>query len=75
MAAHEPQQVICRRVDGDNANAEYAWRALGSPAYVDPAHVERLQEASRVRAEAVTCEYKHPACHFNITMPPTPSPP
>jgi xylan 1,4-beta-xylosidase len=70
IAAHEPQQVVCRRVDGDNANAEYAWRALGSPAYLDAAQVERLREASRVRADAISYEYKHPACHFNITMPP-----
>jgi xylan 1,4-beta-xylosidase len=68
-ATPEPRRVVCRRIDGDNANAEREWRALGSPAYLDPASVERLQKASRIPHEPLSCEHADAACHFDITLP------
>jgi xylan 1,4-beta-xylosidase len=65
----KPRRVICRRIDGDNANAEREWSALGSPAYLKPAILEQLQEASRVRHEPLLCEHTDAACHFHITIP------
>jgi xylan 1,4-beta-xylosidase len=68
-AAHEPKKVVCRRIDGDHANAVHAWRALGSPAYLNPANVEQLKEASRVQHEGISYTHKDERCHFDITLP------
>jgi xylan 1,4-beta-xylosidase len=68
-AAPVPRQVVCRRIDVDNANAERAWSALGRPAYLDPPIVERLHAASRVPHEAVSCQHADASCHFDMTMP------
>jgi xylan 1,4-beta-xylosidase len=68
-AAPEPRRVVCTRIDGDHANAEHAWRALGRPAYLDPVNVERLQEASRIRHETVSYEHQNAACRFDIAIP------
>jgi xylan 1,4-beta-xylosidase len=65
-----PRRVVCRRIDGDSANAEREWRALGRPAYLDLATVERLQEASGVTHDVLSFEHADAACHFDITMPP-----
>jgi xylan 1,4-beta-xylosidase len=69
IATPEPRRVVSRRIDGDHANAEREWRALGSPAYLDAAIVERLQTASRVPDEALAYEHEGSACRFDITMP------
>jgi xylan 1,4-beta-xylosidase len=69
-AAREPRRVVCSRIDGDNANAERAWHALGRPAYLEPATVERLQEASRITHEVLSFEHADAACRFDITIPP-----
>jgi xylan 1,4-beta-xylosidase len=69
IAAPEPRRAVCKRIDGDHANAERAWRALGRPAYLDSAIVERLQKASRVSDEVLSYEQRDGACHFDITMP------
>jgi xylan 1,4-beta-xylosidase len=69
-AAREPRRVACSRIDGDNANAERAWHALGRPAYLEPATVERLQEASRITHEVLSFEHADAACRFDITIPP-----
>ena len=68
-AASKPRQVVCRRIDGDNANTEREWRALGSPAYLDADIVDRLQDASRVPRDSLSCAYTDAVCHFDITMP------
>jgi xylan 1,4-beta-xylosidase len=68
-AMPEPRRVVARRIDGDNANAEREWRALGSPAYLDPAIVERLHTASRVPHETLPYEHDGTVCRFDITMP------
>jgi xylan 1,4-beta-xylosidase len=69
IATAEPRRVVSRRIDGDSANAEREWRALGSPAYLDPAIVERLQNASRVPLETLSYEHEDTACRFAVTMP------
>ena len=69
IATREPRRVVSRRIDGDNANAEREWRALDSPAYLDPATVERLKNASRVPHETLSCEYEGRTCRFDVTMP------
>jgi xylan 1,4-beta-xylosidase len=68
-ATPKPRQVVCRRIDGDHANAEREWRALGSPAYLDAAATDRLQNASRVPRDSLACGYANAACHFDIMMP------
>ena len=69
MATPEPQRVISRRIDGDNANAEREWRALGSPTYLDRGLVERLQAASCVPRETLFYEQEGAVCRFNIRLP------
>jgi xylan 1,4-beta-xylosidase len=68
-ATPPPRRVVCRRIDDDNANAAREWRALGSPAYLDRATVERLQEASRISPETLSHEHEGATCTFDITMP------
>jgi xylan 1,4-beta-xylosidase len=65
-----PRCVVSRRIDDDSANVEREWRALGSPTYLDPAIVERLQTASRVPHEELSFEHEDTVCRFDITMPP-----
>ena len=47
----------------------FEWRALGSPACLDAATVERLHEASRVPHETLSCQHEGATCRFDITMP------
>jgi xylan 1,4-beta-xylosidase len=68
-AAPAPRRVVSRRIDADNANAAREWHALGSPAYLDPATVDRLHEASRVPHETHSHRHEDSTCRFDITMP------
>ena len=69
-ATSKPRQVVCRWIDGDNANAEREWRALGSPDHLNAATPWTGCRMLRAfRADSLSCAYADAVCRFDITMP------
>ncbi len=53
MTSKNPATVY--RIDENHANAKALWIDMGSPEYLKPAEVEKLNEASSLKAEKIMC--------------------
>src|SRR5262249_1990332 len=69
-AAPEPRGVALARIDEDHANPKAEWRRMGSPEYLRPADVERIEEASRLREEAPAWRYEGGNLSVELGLPP-----
>jgi len=58
------------RIDDTRANAKKVWTEMGKPDYLSHAQVERLEEASRLIREPLSCEFQDSTINFEIDMPP-----
>jgi xylan 1,4-beta-xylosidase len=68
--APEPRSVTLERIDEEHANAKAEWQRLGSPEYPSRADVERLEEASRLRAEVQPYCYEGGVLSLEVHLPP-----
>ena len=64
-----PANISVQRIDADHANPLRAWREMGSPEYLTPEQVDRLEDASRLRTERLPFRQIHRGIEFEITMP------
>ncbi len=68
-SAH-PRRAVIERIDQDHANAPRLWREIEAPEYLGPAEVERLEDASRLRAEPLPLSYDGNAIDVELVMAP-----
>jgi len=62
--------VTLERIDDRHANAKGAWLEMGSPEYLSPLQVERLQEASRLTGEPHPWGFEGGTLHLDVELPP-----
>lgn len=67
--AAKPEAVSVQRIDEEHANPERAWRAMGSPEYLQPVEVEQLEAASRLVSEPHRWKYKNSCVYLELTLP------
>jgi xylan 1,4-beta-xylosidase len=58
------------RIDDTHANPEKAWRAMGSPQYLNASQVKDLQKASEMAAEPVSWQIEDSAAQIDMVLPP-----
>jgi xylan 1,4-beta-xylosidase len=68
--APEPLSVSLERVDEDHANPSRLWREMGAPEYLSSREAERLEVASRLRAEEQPFRYEAGTIRLALEMPP-----
>ena len=69
-AAPSPRGVTLEQIDEDRANPKAEWRRMGSPEYLRQGDVERIEEASRLRAEAQAWRYEEGCVSVEVELPP-----
>jgi xylan 1,4-beta-xylosidase len=67
--APPPRSVTLERID-DHASAKAAWLRMGAPEYLNPAEVERLEEASRLTSEPHGWEHQERTLRLAVDLPP-----
>jgi xylan 1,4-beta-xylosidase len=68
--AARPRAVSVERIDETHANPRRVWRTMKEPNYLSPAHVEKLQEASRTAPEPHPWKYQKRMVEMEIQLPP-----
>jgi xylan 1,4-beta-xylosidase len=68
--APAPRAVTLERIDEEHANAKVEWRRMGSPEYLRPADVERLEVASRLTGDAQPWRYEGGTLSVEAYLPP-----
>jgi xylan 1,4-beta-xylosidase len=68
-AAPVPRGVTLKRIDEDHANAKAEWQRMGSPEYLKPDDVERLEEASRLHKEVQSWRYEGGTLGLELMLP------
>jgi xylan 1,4-beta-xylosidase len=68
--APEPLSVSLERLDEDHANPSRLWREMGAPEYLSSREAERLEAASRLRAEEQPFRYEAGTIRLALELPP-----
>ena len=68
--SHRPRAVSIQRIDDSHANAGKAWRAMGSPEYLSPRMVARLDAASTLDETPCSWKYARRTTTIDIALPP-----
>jgi xylan 1,4-beta-xylosidase len=64
-----PRRAWVERIDAEHANPRSEWREMGSPEYLSPWQVRRLEIASRLEKEPVPWRREAGAVHFSVSLP------
>jgi xylan 1,4-beta-xylosidase len=67
--AREPTGASVRRIDEEHANPKRLWREMGQPEQLSKKDVERLEAASRLKAEQQSFEFHDGAMVLKINVP------
>jgi xylan 1,4-beta-xylosidase len=70
QGSRKPLDVWIERVDEDHANPRQAWKAMGSPKYLDGKQLEELHAASRTRREKQQIKAHATGFDIELRMPP-----
>jgi xylan 1,4-beta-xylosidase len=70
VGASTPKNSLIERIDQEHANAPQAWREMGSPEYLSPAQVERLEIASELVTEQQAWSLDKDALEIRFDLPP-----
>ncbi len=65
-----PQSATLERIDEEHANAKAAWQAMGRPEHPSPTQIERMQEASRLIAQAHPWTGEGRTVRLEVELPP-----
>src|SRR6266498_2841165 len=68
--APEPRQSYIERIDEDHANPRKIWLQMGSPEYLRAVDVERLQAASELQKESLSCSWAEGKIKLCFDLPP-----
>jgi xylan 1,4-beta-xylosidase len=64
-----PRRAWLERIDHENANPRREWLAMGSPEYLSPSQVQRLELASGMERETIPWKREAGAIHFSVSLP------
>lgn len=67
--APEPASAYVKRIDEDHANPQRLWKDMGAPEYLSSAQLDKLQDATQLKREAVDVEYTSGRIEFEVTLP------
>ena len=65
-----PRGMTLERIDEAHANPKAEWRRMSSPEYLRRADVEQIEEASRLREEALAWRYEEGSLSMEVELPP-----
>ena len=68
--AGRARRAFVSRIDEEHANAKRLWREMGEPKYPSRHEVERLEDASRLREEALRLERRADLLTLEVELPP-----
>ncbi len=68
--APKKPSAFVKRIDETHGNPKKLWTTMGKPDYLNRTQIERLEEASRLIKEPLSCRYKNSAVNFEIELPP-----
>ena len=67
--APEPANAHVKRIDEDHANPQRLWKDMGAPEYLSSEQLDKLQDATQLKREAVDVEYTSERIELAVTLP------
>jgi xylan 1,4-beta-xylosidase len=69
-SATKPREATLRRIDDAHANPRRLWKTWGKPTYLTDAQIRKLEDASMMREEKISCRRNDGESRCSITLPP-----